>query len=920
MTEILLLLSFYLNSQTQLITKDFDWRIKETKHFDIYHYPGCEKWLGYLEKILEEAYEKGKKDYNPLLDKRIPFFFFTASKYFQQNSINEVGEGTGGFTEPFKDRFLVYSDGSKRWLRYVIHHEFGHEIQFSILVDGGWETPKIIKTFVYPLWMLEGLSENMTDEWDIAVEDMYVRDYFVDGKLPPLEKLFGFSHLKPHQMTLAYKTGAKAIRFLKEEYGYDKAGLMLYYWQDSYDINTVFKKLIGSDLKEFDEKFRDYLSLRFYDQMKEKEMIEASYYGERLSHDIDDIPVFNTSPIVLKNGSIAYISTVKGYPSVVIEDRINDKKIILDRQITSLDWILYSNFTVPKRYLSASADGVYIIFSGRKSHRDYMCIYNTLTGEFRKTEIKNVDEISQINFSPDGKKIVFAAMKDSFYNIYEADFEKILMSDVFDINDAVKITDDEDYESSPYYLADGKIAFICEEEKDEDIKNSICVMDGGRKKKIFDGIDVVDFYYDIKKDLFYIISDHNSNFELYSYNPSNAELFRHTSVIGGIFTPYSDESGIYFSYFRHGSMHIYKADEGKLNYIRLSLEKCCSQYKSSSYSSSDKKSYKYKTKFSTDLFLPTLFFSSPGGLFLFNYWQLSDYTSRHSFGFYSNYNSASSYSDLRLTYLYNRYRTKFFSSAVYLNYKKDTNTPAYKRRFELSSSGFIYPFDLNSQLYILFTTENDFKTYIESSCTYCGYRDKKRGLSISFSRNLLNGLYLTAVEGYAIKSSISSYGSRFGGNISYSQFELDYLRYIPLSRKSTNVNRFYCGFSWGKDYPLYSYSGAGGVRGIMSSRAKAKNILIYNSELRFPIGYSDYYMSYIFPDLYFKSFYIKFFADNSYAYEGSFSQGIFTNSLGFGFDVYTFVLQTFKLVFSLDFARNIKNGSDIAYFYLGPLF
>ncbi len=409
MTEIFLFISFFLNAQTQLITRDFDWKISKTENFDIYHYSGAEGWLGYLKKILQQAYDKGKKEYNPQLDKRIPFFFFTAPKYFQQNSINDVGEGTGGFTEPYKDRFVVYSDGSKRWLRYVIYHEFGHEIQFSVLIDGWWETPKILKTFVYPLWMLEGLSENMTDDWDIAMEDMYVRDYFLDGRLPPLEKLFGFSHLKPHQITLAYKTGAKAIRFLKEEYGYDKPGLMLYYWQQSYDINTVLKKLIGSDLNQFNEKFKDYLALRFYTQMREKNMIEALYYGDRLTDDIDDIPVFNTSPVILKDGSLAYISTIKGYPSVIIENRNNKSKIILDRDKTSLDWIMYSNFSFPKRYLSSSADGVYIVFSGRKSHRDYICIYNTLTGKFKKTEIRNIDDIAQINFSTDGKKNCFCS-------------------------------------------------------------------------------------------------------------------------------------------------------------------------------------------------------------------------------------------------------------------------------------------------------------------------------------------------------------------------------------------------------------------------------------------------------------------------------------------------------------------------------
>lgn len=921
MIDILFLFCFYLNSQTQLITKDFDWKVKKTQHFDIYHYSGSEKWLDYVERIVEDAYLKGKKEYNPRLDKTIPFFFYTASKYFQQNTISETGEGTGGFTEPYKDRFVVYSDGSKRWLRYVIFHEFGHEIQFSVLVDGWWESPMILKTVFYPLWMLEGLSEDMTDEWDKAMEDMYVRDYFVDGKLPPLVKLHGFAHLKPHQITLGYKTGAKAIKFLKQEYGYDKAGLFLYYFRDSYDINTVLKKLIGSDIETFNRKFTEHLAFYFSSQIKENNMTEASNYGTQLTVDGDDIPVFNTSPLPLGKGKIAYISTYRGYPSIVLDD--GKKRKIIDRGTSGLDWIVYSNFTLPKRYLFKSSDSRYIVFSGRKDHKDYICIYDSENDLLRKVEIKDVDEISQVSFSPDDKKIVFAAMKDSFYDIYEADFNKLKNSTVFTIGEAIKITDDNDYESSAQYISNDKIAFICEEEKDNKISNSICISEHGEKKKIFDLVDVSDFYYDRSKNIFYIISPDNGNYELYSYIPSDGSFYRHTSVVGGIFTPYSDNDGIYVSYFRHGSMHIFRFDEDKIDYkpVKKNYSLSDSFYSSFLLTETQKQVQKYKTKFSTDLFFPAFLYSSPGGFFIFNYLMFSDFISRHSFSIYSNINSASSSVDLRLNYLYNRYRTKFFTSLTVDNYTQDIEKPGYKKRFLYLSSGFIYPVDRNSQIYLILNTENDEKKYIYPySYIYYNYRNKERGGSVIFSRDMIDGVYLTAVDGYALSVSLSSYGSIFGGNRYYNLFSSQYIKYIPISRKSTVANRVFAGISSGRDYPYYSYSGVGGVRGLMSSLAKSKNIALYNFELRLPVFYTDYYMYYIFPDFYFKSFYIKLFSDNSYRWGNYGIKDRFYSSWGFGFDVYTFILQTYRMVLSVDFSKNLNNGSDIVYFYIGPVF
>lgn len=918
----ILLFFIYQNifSQTQLITKDFDWKIYKTSHFDIYHTTDSEIWLGYLEKVLEGAYEKGKREYNPNLNKRIPFFFYPASKYFQQNSISEVGEGTGGFTEPYKDRFLVYSDGSKRWLRDVIYHEFGHEIQFSILVDGKWESPKILKTVLYPLWMLEGLSENMTDDWDIAIEDMYVRDYFIDGKLPSLEKLFGFGHLKPHQITLGYKIGSKAIRFLKEEYGYDKPGLMLYYWKDSYDINTVLKKLLGINIYEFESKFIEYLSFRYLNQIKEKKLIDASNYGTQLTFDIDDIPVFNISPILINN-KLAYISTIKGIPSIVIDDFKNKRKVILDYKRIGVDYIPYSKFTLPIRYLSSSYDGRYIIFPARKSHRDFICIYDTQNDEFKKVVIDGIDELGQISFSGDFKKVVFSAMKNSVYDIYEADFNSLYYSKSFNIGDAQQITNDDGYESNPTYLSDGKVAFICEDEIGGEITNSICITEEGKKKKIFNRIDVSDFYYDPQSDIFYIISGYDGVYNLYSYDYKNNNLFKNTSVLGGVFTPYVKNGKIYFSYFRHGSVHIYESEHHLVNWERIELpeKEISPQTFKSLLSQNPLNTFDYKLRFSTDLFFPAFLYSSPGGFFIFTYWQFSDYAARHNISLYTNYNSQL-YLDLRASYIYNRYRTKFIASSRISRYKDEYDEPYYKKKELFSSFGFIYPLDLNSQLYLIFNTEDEAKDYYSYPYSYYDYNYKKRGVILAYYRNKLDGVYLTAVEGYALSCYFSIYGGVLNGNRIYGNFVSDYLRYIPLSRKSTLVNRFFGGFSWGRDYPLYSYSGVGGIRGLMSSRAKTKDVFLYNLELRLPISYTNIHLNFLFPDFYFKSLYLKLFSDNSYSWDEYISNGFYSNSVGFGIDFYSFILQTYRVVFSLDFSKNTRDGSYIAYFYLGPVF
>ena len=50
-----------------------------------------------------------------------------------------------------------------------------------------------------------------------------VRDAATSDGLIPLWKLERFSHLKPHQVRLAYESGEKVLRFLEAEYGLQAA-------------------------------------------------------------------------------------------------------------------------------------------------------------------------------------------------------------------------------------------------------------------------------------------------------------------------------------------------------------------------------------------------------------------------------------------------------------------------------------------------------------------------------------------------------------------------------------------------------------------------------------------------------------------------------------------------------------------------
>jgi len=369
--------------ENKVIVEDFKWRGYSTDHFDIHYYPAAQPWLPYASGVLENAWRREAADLNPAIDKRIPFFLFASQNDMQQSGVADVGDGVGGLTEPFKDRFMVWSDGSKEWLKDVIEHEFAHEMQFSVLIDGFWKSARILKTYIYPLWMMEGISEYETGMSDYAIEKLYVRDAVLSGTMIPLDRLNQFAHLKPHQTTLAYKTGAQAIRFLAEQYGDDKPRKMLELFRSRYDAGSVLTPLIGCDLDAFQSKFSEYLELKYLDEAKRERLQEPRLYGEPLTRGSDNIPEFNVSPAPSPDGrKVAYLSTRDGHPPEVrVKDLATGKEKVLKALSAGAENIPYGRFTKPLRSLAWSPDGEYLAFSGQKNHREYLFLYSQRTGK-----------------------------------------------------------------------------------------------------------------------------------------------------------------------------------------------------------------------------------------------------------------------------------------------------------------------------------------------------------------------------------------------------------------------------------------------------------------------------------------------------------------------------------------------------------
>src|SRR3954468_8737583 len=149
--------------QNKVQYKKLEFQVLKTEHFDIYYYPEerdgidiaarlAERWHARLERIFEHA-----------LRGRQPLVLYGSHVDFEQtNAIQgELGEGTGGVTEPLRRRIVLPLGGPLSDTDHVIGHELVHAFQFDITTNPN-SPPGQNGAERLPLWFIEGMAEYLS--------------------------------------------------------------------------------------------------------------------------------------------------------------------------------------------------------------------------------------------------------------------------------------------------------------------------------------------------------------------------------------------------------------------------------------------------------------------------------------------------------------------------------------------------------------------------------------------------------------------------------------------------------------------------------------------------------------------------------------------------------------------------------------
>ena len=140
----LLLLLGYSSLQAQYFGRNkanyenFDFEVYQSPHFEIYHYLDNHERLDEITKEAEHWYHLHQRVLDDTIHGRNPVILYNNHADFQQtNAISgQVGVGTGGVTEAFKNRVVMPFAMSHQQTHHVLGHELVHAFQYNLILNG----------------------------------------------------------------------------------------------------------------------------------------------------------------------------------------------------------------------------------------------------------------------------------------------------------------------------------------------------------------------------------------------------------------------------------------------------------------------------------------------------------------------------------------------------------------------------------------------------------------------------------------------------------------------------------------------------------------------------------------------------------------------------------------------------------------
>ncbi|MGD8779292.1 MAG: BamA/TamA family outer membrane protein [Ignavibacteria bacterium] len=880
---------FYFFGRNKVQYEDFDWKVLNTDHFDIYYYGEFEEMAKIGANYAEEAYAELKVKFNNYVTRKIPLIFYNTHIHFQQTNTSPgfIPEGVGGFFEFMKGRVVIPYMGSLAQFEHVIRHELVHVFMvnkvYNILKDRRLQTSKLP-----PLWFVEGLAEYWSTSWDTQAE-MVLRDAVLNNIFFRLEDLI---YLRGYLM---YKEGQVFLEWVAENYGEERILLFLENFWRFKNFYDVIEFTLGEPIEYISEKWYFYLKQRYF-----------TLYKDKYPHHIDAHKLttngFNFSPNYNFNGpneDLYFMANRSGYTSLYrmrIDTALADKEeaeLLIEGEKEKA----FEAFHLLDNSLDVHVDKVIFVTKSGKS--DVIHIYSILEEEVVETlQWDNIISIQAPEFSNDGSKIVFNAIDQKGFND--------LFIYVLETKELKRLTNDYYSDEEPTFGKNDNVIYFASDRTEGECEGFQNLFSYDLDSKKVNYVTYLDanvnkpqFSHDFNE--LYFVSDYDGTFNIWKLvnddngQPKGIEQVSRfaTSIFDFTIT---ENDKIITSGFEKFSMQLYSMDE---NIIPDSLKTYVEfewDYKSEKWlaekikldSKVDKIIYKnnYTLDYAVSQFATDPIYGPRGGALL----SLSDLLSDDKY-FIALYNTAEVQSEflkninVAISRVNQKRRTNFAYGVFNFSGRRydirESNSYFWERIF----GGYItllYPFSKFQRFEMTATIANsdrekDVDILPRKSLLVSNSVEFIHDNSIWGPTGPIDGARFRLLAGYTSDIKYS--------NVNYYSLMADYRKYFRLGRRVTLATKGSIFINHGKEARRFIAGGSWDLRGWNKWSIRGEKLWLSSIELRYPF-IDQFYIRFPFFGLGFTSIRGALFFDAGGAWDEEYVETL--GSVGFGVRINVF--------------------------------
>ena len=434
--------------------EDFDFKVLQTEHFDIYYYEQESDVVHDIGRMAERWYARLSRVFNHSFRKK-PIVLYANSADFHQTTTTGgmIGEGTGGFTDAFMNRVVLPLTGDYSENDHVLGHEIVHVFQYDIAATAN-QNRRRFQLEAMPLWLIEGMAEYFSKGRVDPLTAMWIRDATIHDRMPDLRKLSRDSRYFP------YRYGQALMAYIGARFG-DEAVVRYFLASGVVGVEEGVERAVGISHKQLFVDWADSARELYGPTIQAR----ADTLGNPLIGKKPEPPPpdkkqrrrrgsneLNVGPALSPDGR--YLAFLSARELFSIDLYLADAKTgkVIRRLVSSGRDAHFESLRFIESAGAWSPDNRHLAFVTFSKGDNYLSIVDVESKDIDHHKVPGLEAITSVAWSPDGHTVAIAGQTTG-------------VSDLFlfnvDSKEVRRLTSDKFADLQPAWSPDGKtLAFV----------------------------------------------------------------------------------------------------------------------------------------------------------------------------------------------------------------------------------------------------------------------------------------------------------------------------------------------------------------------------------------------------------------------------------------------------------------------------